>query len=55
MPLLNKIVEARYDDNQLLVNSTADYKPVAKLLVTTNKVVCFSNLHTLDFLVSKRS
>ena len=38
MSLLNKILEARYDDNQLLINSKAEYKPVAELYVTTNKV-----------------
>ena len=39
MGLLNKILEARYDDNQVLINSKGDYKPVAELFVTTNKVV----------------
>ena len=38
MGLLNKILEARYDDNQVLINSKGDYKPVAELFVTTNKV-----------------
>ena len=39
MPLLNKILEGRYDDNQVLINSKAEYKPVAELFVTTNKVI----------------
>ena len=28
MTLLNKILEARYDENQVLINSKAEYKPL---------------------------
>ena len=35
MTLLNKILEARYDENQVLINSKAEYNtPVAELFVT---------------------
>ena len=43
MILLNKLLEARYDDNQMLVNSKGDYKPVAEMFVTTNKVFSSRN------------
>jgi hypothetical protein len=36
--LLNKVLEARYDEDQVVVNSTADYTPVAELMATANKV-----------------
>ena len=38
---------SRYDDNQLLINSKGDYKPVAELFVTTNKVLHFFRSHLL--------
>ena len=35
---LNKLLESRYDEDQMVVNSTSDYTPVAELMGTGNKV-----------------